>query len=431
PHAGSPAATQSHAGPMKTRSLGPDRPLLIVLGLLVLYGLVVLYSAGQTDVPSYAAAGAWRRQIVWLIAGAVLAYGAFRMSPRLLEWAALPVYILALLLLALTLVIGGGAGTAAGTRSWIIVGGHALGQPAEFAKLATVLMLARHLSSRREKPETLRELVPACLIAGVPALLVLLQPDLGSALVFAGILFAVLFWAGVSTVLLLALASPIASLLLAFDPLTWAGWMVVICLLLYVWRPYFWEGVTVFMANFAMGAIALPVWRRLAPYQQNRLLTFLNPEVDPQKAGYHAIQSKVAIGSGGWFGNGYLEGPQKRLAFLPEQHTDFIFAVLGEELGFIGVLVALALYFSLFLILVRIARRATDPFSSLTVFGVLGLLFTHVFENVGMTVNVMPITGIPLPFFSYGGSFLLASAVGIGFCLRAAWDARLGGYVDV
>jgi rod shape determining protein RodA len=180
-----------------------------------------------------------------------------------------------------------------------------------------------------------------------------------------------------------------------------------------------------------MGAIALPLWRKLAPYQQNRLLTFLNPEVDPQKAGYHAIQSKVAIGSGGWFGNGYLEGPQKRLAFLPEQHTDFIFAVVGEELGFVGVVLALVLFLALMLVLVRVARRATDPFSSLVVFGILGLLFTHVFENVGMTVNVMPITGIPLPFFSYGGSFLLATAIGVGICLRAAWDARLGGYVDV
>jgi len=183
--------------------------------------------------------------------------------------------------------------------------------------------------------------------------------------------------------------------------------------------------------NSIMGFAALPVWRKLAPYQQNRLLTFLNPEADPQRAGYHAIQSKVAIGSGGWFGNGYLEGPQKRLAFIPEQHTDFIFAVLGEELGFVGVLVALVLFFVLFSILIRIARRTTDPFTSLVVFGILGLLFTHVFENIGMTVNVMPITGIPLPFFSYGGSFVLATAVSIGLVFRAAWDARLGGYVDI
>jgi rod shape determining protein RodA len=413
------------------RNLGVDRPFLIVIGLLLLFGVIVLYSAGQTDVPSFAAAGAWRRQIIWIMGGSVVAYAAFRISPRLLEWAALPVYIVGLLLLGLTLLIGGGAGTAASSKSWLYIGGHAIGQPAEFAKLATLLMLARHLSGRRESPETLRDLVPACVIAGVPALMVLAQPDLGSALVFVGILFAMLFWAGVSPTLIVILASPVASLLLAFNVWTWAGWMVLVSMLWWLGRLYFWEGVAVFGANFAMGAIALPLWRKLAPYQQNRLLTFLNPEVDPQKAGYHAIQSKVAIGSGGWFGNGYLEGPQKRLAFLPEQHTDFIFAVVGEELGFVGVVLALVLFLALMLVLVRVARRATDPFSSLVVFGILGLLFTHVFENVGMTVNVMPITGIPLPFFSYGGSFLLATAIGVGICLRAAWDARLGGYVDV
>lgn len=168
----------------------------------------------------------------------------------------------------------------------------------------------------------------------------------------------------------------------------------------------------------------------MAPYQQNRLLTFLNPEIDPRAAGYHAIQSRVAIGSGGWFGNGFTLGPQKRLAFLPAQHTDFIFSVVGEELGFIGVMVALMLFLMLFLILLRIARRATDPFGSLAVFGVLALFFSHVFENVGMTVNLMPITGIPLPFFSYGGSFFLIASISIGLALRAAWDARLSGYAD-
>ena len=207
--------------------------------------------------------------------------------------------------------------------------------------------------------------------------------------------------------------------------------MAILLGVLFLVRPFLWEGIAVFLANSAMGFIALPIWNKLAVYQQNRLLTFLNPEVDPQKAGYHAIQSKVAIGSGGWFGNGYLEGPQKRLAFLPEQHTDFIFAVLGEELGFVGVITALVLFLTLFLVVVRIARRATDPFSSLTTFGILGLMFTHVFENVGMTVNVMPITGIPLPFFSYGGSFLLSTSLGIGLILRTAWDSRLGGYVDI
>src|SRR5437870_10324454 len=137
------------------------------------------------------------------------------------------------------------------------------------------------------------------------------------------------------------------------------------------------------LANVVMGVIAVPFWRRLAPYQQNRLLAFLNPEVDPRATGWHVIQSKIAIGSGGLFGKGFTQGPQKRLAFLPAQHTDFIFPVVGEELGFLGVVVALALFVALILILLRISRRATDPYSSMCVFVAAGLLFTHIIGNLG------------------------------------------------
>lgn len=411
------------------RRLGLDRPLLATVGALTVFGLVILYSAGQTDVPTDAT-GAWQRQIMWVAGGVLLGTLAFRTSFRLLEWAAPWVYGAAILVLVATLAIGSGAGTAASSRSWIRIGGVALGQPAELAKVAVILMLAAYLSSRREPPGSLRDLVTPCAIMGLPFLLVLKQPDLGSAIVFLGILFCMLFWAGVRPSLLLLLASPGISLLLAFNTWIWGAWMVVLFLLLVWWRPFVVEAVTVFVANSAMGAIALPLWRRLAPYQQSRLTTFLNPESDPRAAGYHAIQSKVAIGSGGWFGNGLTQGPQKRLAFLPEQYTDFIFSVVGEELGFVGVAIALALFLTLFLVLLRIARRATDPFASLVAFGVIGLLFTHVFENIGMTVNLMPITGIPLPFFSYGGSFFLVCAICTGLALRVAWDARLSGYLD-
>jgi len=180
-----------------------------------------------------------------------------------------------------------------------------------------------------------------------------------------------------------------------------------------------------------MGVFALPFWNRLAPYQQNRLLAFLNPEVEPRATGWHVIQSKVAVGSGGLLGNGFTLGSQKRLAFLPAQHTDFIFSVVGEELGFVGVVAALALFAALLFTLLRIARRATDPFSSLCVFGIAGMLFTHIIENIGMTINLMPITGIPLPFFSYGGSFLLACSLGVGIALRVAWESRQSGYAEL
>jgi rod shape determining protein RodA len=411
------------------RSPTVDRQLITVTFGLVLFGLATLYSAGQTDVPTRAA-GVWHRQFMWVGIGIVGAWIIFNISLRVLEWIAPALYTFSLLLLAVVLFVGTGAGTAESSHSWLSIGGHQIGQPSELAKVATVLMLARWLSGRKEPPRGLKDLIGPSLIVGVPCLLVLKQPDLGSALVFVGIYFAMLFWAGVRPRMLFLLASPVISLLLAFNTLAWSVWMIVFVAVLIAWRPYVWDWVTFLAANVAMGAVAMPLWTRLAPYQQNRLLTFLNPEVDPRAAGYHAIQSRVAIGSGGWFGTGYTQGPQKRLAFLPEQHTDFVFSVVGEELGFLGVLVALMLFLALFLVLLRIARRATDAFSSLAVFGIVGLFFTHVFENVGMTVNLMPITGIPLPLFSYGGSFFIICSLCLGLALRVAWDSRLSGYPD-
>ncbi|MEK6598467.1 MAG: rod shape-determining protein RodA [Gemmatimonadota bacterium] len=409
---------------------GLDRGLLTAVGALLIYGLLVLYSAGQTDAPTDAA-GAWVRQLIWIGLGVVTAFVVFRFSFRFLEWAAPMAYIIGLLVLLLTLAIGTGAGSAAGTRSWITIGGLRLGQPVEFAKLATILMLARYLSAFREPPESLRALLPASLIAGVPAVLVLLQPDLGSAIVFAGILFGMLYWAGVRPFLLLLLASPVLSLVLAIDTTLWGAWMVALFVIILLGRAFVTEGIAIYLINSAMGVLAIVLWDKLKPYQQKRLTTFLNPEIDPAAAGYQAIQSRVAVGSGGWFGHGLTQGPQKRLAFLPEQGTDFVFSIVGEELGFVGVLLALALFFFLLVCLIRIARRATEPFTSMVVFGIMALLLSHIFENVGMTVSLTPITGIPLPFFSYGGSFLLALSVAIGLCLRAAWDARLAGYADM
>ena len=397
------------------------------MSALALYGLATLYSAGQTDVATFVAT-IWQRQLIWLGLGIIVVWLTFRTSPRMLEWATPFAYAIAVLLLLLTLVVGTGAGTAAGSKSWLTVAGHRFGQPAELAKLAVILMLARWLAGLREAPSTLGDLIPPAAIAALPCLLVLQQPDLGSAIIFVAILFFMLFWAGTKPSLLLLAASPVIGLALAFSTVAWGIWIAVLALLLLWWRPYLWEGLAVMVLNVLGGVLALPLWSRLAPYQQNRLLAFLNPDVDPRAAGWHVIQSKVAIGSGGLLGKGFTDGTQKRLAFLPAQHTDFIFSIVGEELGFLGVLVALSLFGWLLLVLLRIARRATDPFSSLCVFGVAGLFFTHIFENVGMTVNLMPITGIPLPFFSYGGSFLLACSIGVGIALRVAWESRQSGY---
>jgi rod shape determining protein RodA len=401
-----------------------DYPLVMIALLLTAFGVALVYSAGQTDVQSAVVAGAWKRQLMWLMVAVGAAFIASRTSIRLLEWLTFPAYILGIALLVVTLVIGTGAGTAASMKGWLTIGGIRLGQPAELAKLTVVLMLARVLASHRGAPTSLFELWKPAMIVLIPWLLVMAQPDLGTGMVFIGIFFAMLFWAGVSWRLLLLVASPAISLVLAFSTGLWGAWFLLLIALVIAYRPYVVEGVGLVVANVAMGVIAPILWDRLAPHQRSRLLVFLDPSQDPRASGYHVLQSKIAIGSGGWTGKGYTLGTQKRLAFLPEQHTDFIFAVLGEELGFLGVLVALSLFLLLFTRVIRIAGRASDSFSSLVAFGLAGSWFVHVLVNIGMTVNLMPITGIPLPFFSYGGSFLLASWLAIGILVRISSEGR-------
>lgn len=411
------------------RRTGIDRPLLLAVAALILPGIATLYSAGQTDFPTIAA-GIWQRQMVWIAIGVVGAAVIFRVPSRFLEWLTPFLYVASIALLLATLVFGTGAGTAAGTKSWIAIAGVRLGQPAELAKLATILMLARHLAGRRNQPRSAFELLPSGIIVGIPLLLVGLQPDLGSALVFLGIFFSMLFWVGVSPWLLLLAASPIISLILAFSTGLWGAWIVSVTVLLLWLRPYMREALVMWGMNVLMGVVALRLWTGLAPYQQNRILSFLNPEIDPRATGWNVIQAKVAIGSGGLLGKGFLEGTQKRLAFLPSQHTDFIYPVLAEEFGFLGVMVSLFLFAVFFFVVIRIARHAIDTFSCVVVAGIAGLMLTHVVVNVGMSVRLMPVTGIPLPFYSYGGSFMVISLLCIGLTLRVAWDSRLGGYLE-
>jgi rod shape determining protein RodA len=410
--------------PRAARTGLADTPLLAVALLLSAFGVLIVYSAGQTDVPVTYVLGAWKRQLAWLIVALGAAWTASRASVRLLEWLAWPAYLVGLSLLALTLIIGTGAGTAASMKGWITVGGIRVGQPSELAKITTALMLAKTLGSFREPPRSLLELWKPALVTLVPFALVMLQPDLGSALVFVGVFFGMLFWSGVPWHMLLLLASPGISLVLAFSTGLWGAWFLLLLALVFWYRPYVIEGVMLVAANVVMGVVAPILWDRLAPYQQRRLLVFLDPSRDPRASGYHVIQSQVAIGSGGWTGKGFTEGTQKRLAFLPAQHTDFIFSVVGEELGFLGVSLALSLFLAFFMRITRVAQRANDPFSSLVAFGLGSAFFVHVLVNVGMTLNLMPITGIPLPFFSYGGSFMLACWLAVGLVARISAEGR-------
>lgn len=400
-----------------------DSPLFFSALALSAFGVAMVYSAGQTDVPTQIE-HVWRRQLLWLVIGLVAAFLVSRASVRLMDWLTLPVYAVANAVLVLVLFVGKGAKTGTAHHTWLAIGGVKIGQPSELAKIATVLMLAKVLSAKREAPRSILDLWQPALVVAIPWLLIMAQPDLGTGLVFIGIFFGMLFWSGVSWQLLLLAASPVVSLMLAVNTTVWGAWFLLLIALVLWYKPYIAEGVIIVVANVGMGVIAPLVWERLNPYQQRRFLSFLDPRNDPLNSGYHVIQSQVAIGSGGWLGKGFTAGTQKRLAFLPEQHNDFIFPVVGEELGFLGVTIALALFLVLLLRCVRIAARATDSFASLAAFGLATMMFVHVLINVGMTLNLMPVTGIPLPFFSAGGSFLLACWIAIGIEVRLSSEGR-------
>ena len=407
-----------------TRPLFPGLGYLsFVVPILVLslFGVAMIYSAGVLNIPSPVTQGLWLRQLV-ILAGSI---GAFLMVSRVplrwFEWTAMPVYVAAVGVLAVTLVIGTGVGTAEGVKSFLPLPGFRF-QPAEAAKVATVIALAKLLSAREAPPQYLRDLLVPAIVVGVPLALVVRQPDIGTAMAFVGIFFAMIYWARTPWPLIVFAASPGLALILSFNTIAWsAGFIVlVIGLYLYRYRLYLVESLSVIFANLAAGALAQPLWNSLPDYQRNRLLVFLNPEIDPQGAGWQLIQSKVAVGSGGILGKGFTLGTQKRLNFLPEQHTDFVFSVVGEELGFVGTSLTLLLFGYLFFKMIQLAEETRHLFAGLFVFGILGTWLTHAVVNIGMTVGIVPITGIPLPFISYGGSFLLMSWLAAGIAVAMA-----------
>ena len=397
----------------------------LVLAVLALtcFGVAMIYSAGVVHIPNDVTQNAWIRQGTWFVLAVTAFIVVVRVPVRWIEWVALPSYTLSILLLVATLVVGTGVGTAAGVKSWIQIGSFSF-QPSEIAKIATILFLARFLSQRKDPLNSVQDLLLPALLVGLPLVLVMLQPDLGTAMAFGGILFATFFWAGTPVILLLLIASPVLGLMLSYDTIIWSGYMVVLVGFLYLfrYRLLLFESIGVVLANLAAGTVAQPLWNRLAIYQQNRILVFLDPEVDPRGAGYQLIQSKVAVGSGGVMGQGFTLGSQKRYDFLPEQHTDFIFSVVGEELGFIGTALGILAFCFILGRLVHMATQTPDPFAGLVVLGIFGAWLTHIFVNIGMTVGVVPITGIPLPFVSYGGTFLLMCWISLAIAVRVAHE---------
>lgn len=376
-------------------------------------GLLTVYSA--TSVPG-AHQGLWTRQLAWAVIAFGVAWIVASIHYRAYDALAWPVYVVALLLLALVLVKGS---SAMGAKRWLDLGPLRF-QPSELAKVATVLVLARRFDQEKLDLRRFAQWFPALLIALVPFALVAKEPDLGTSLTFPVILIAMYFWAGMPVGQLLLGLSPVLTAVLFFltSGLWWSAGLVAV--LLGAVRPRLPTLLVVLLLNGAV-ALALPqVWNHMHDYQKRRIETFLNPGEDPYRAGYQIIQSRIAIGSGGIKGVGYLKGTQKGLAFLPMRHTDFIFSVVGEEWGLLGTLTVVLLYALLVLRGFRLALAARSGFASLLAVGVVSALFYHVMVNILMTIGWAPVTGLPLPFISYGGTALVANGIQIGLLQNVA-----------
>jgi len=300
-----------------------------------------------------------------------------------------------------------------GARRWFHLGPLRF-QPSELAKLALIAALARFLAGKRVDLSRMRHLLLTLGLAVVPFALVLKEPDLGTAGAFLGLTLPLLIWAGVPHIALFTLLSPLFTL--ALMHYWWLWGLCLVATLLIFWRSHLsWLLIGGFAAFHTALFLGAPrVLARLHPYQQARITSFLNPESDPSGAGYQVLQSKIALGSGQILGKGYLQGTQSSLSFLPQQHTDFIFAVIGEEWGLIGCAVVILLYLILCLRVIHVARNCRSPFGSFLAVGICGLIFYHAGLNMAMTMGLFPVTGLPLPFLSYGGSFLIAMMAGLG-----------------
>lgn len=386
------------------RNTRVDKVILICVLLFSLFSLLAVYSATHgSKVASIH--DNFYKQIVWVVVGLLLFFALTYLPLHIAFSLAYPLYaILLVMILGIDLVgsISGGA------QRWFEVGGIKV-QPSEFMKPVVVLTLARFLSPEDANPNRLKNLLIAFGIVLAPFVLVLKQPDLGTSLVYLSMVIPVLYWRGLAPFTIFVVVSPVIAFLASFNYYSFSAVILLISVVLYLSRRGKRVAWTVFSMNVFVGTLSPLVWNSLHGYQQQRILTFLGLVEDPRGVGYQIIQSMVAIGSGGIFGKGLLHGTQTQLRFLPAQHTDFIFSVLAEEWGFIGSLAVLALFFIFIMRAIKIATTSSYRFASLAAIGLATIFAFQAIVNLGMTMGIMPVTGVPLPFISYGGSAMLTN----------------------
>jgi rod shape determining protein RodA len=347
-----------------------DKTLLLVALVIVMIGIISIYSATQARELPFKESYAFK-QGNWLGIGLIILIIVINFSYQRFIDLSYVIYGICVILLVLVLILGH---IRLGAQRWFSIGGFAF-QPSEFIKISLVLALANYVGSKRNAMNSLRDLLAPCALLAIPFVLVMLQPDLGTALLLIPIFFSILLIGGA--------------------------------------RPKYLAGM------ISIGIAGLPFfWHFLRDYQRQRLLVFLNPNIDPLGAGYTIIQSKIAVGSGGLFGKGWLAGTQNQLNFLPERHTDFIFSVIGEEWGFLGAIVLILLYLLIAKRAFGIANSTSDMYGKAIAFGIGAMISFQIIINIGMTIGLMPVVGIPLPLVSYGGSSLIATLIAIGLLLN-------------
>lgn len=421
-----------------------DYPLVIAVILLCIIGIMVIYSAGFDPIDKVNS-GLYRRQILWFIFGFILMIGMTIISYQALGEYSLHIYAVLVAVLLFTTIFGK---PVRNTRAWINFFGIFSIQPSEFMKLGLVIILAKYLEIRERDMNRLRELVIPTLLTFVPILIILQQPDFGTAVIFIPILFTMFFVGGADVTHLVSIVLIAAIAIIVPMILTYREWvgaegsnflldffqdvnlilivsavLLVIAITCFVLHYFsvskIWRKIYIPATVVSLGLMTSAIIQKLfKTYQKKRILVFLNPDLDPQGSGYNIIQSKIAIGSGGFFGKGFLQGSQAQLGFLPEKSSDFIFSVVAEEWGMIGAFITIGLFAFVIARGIQTALEAKDKFSALLASGITTIFLFHVVINIGMTLGIMPVTGLPLCFVSYGGSNLLMSMIAIGILLN-------------
>ncbi len=390
--------------------------ILTVLSLIVI-GLLGIYSAQYNNINP----DLYRKQLTWMMIGIPLIFIMQFFSLKSVFNYSYIIY--ALLVLSLIYVIFFGS-VHMGAKRWINLVVIQL-QPSEIGKLALVFVLARFYSTRNIDWEKKVPLIYGSIITIIPVFLVFKQPDLGTSLVYIVVYISILFFSGISLFFMLKMFS-LLFFIIAFNIgiQFFVTALIIYGLILYKYNKSNINSLLLLGSNIFLGITSSIGWESLRPYQKMRVLTFLNPEKYSREGGWQVIQSKIAIGNGGFIGEGFLEGSQTQLKFLPEGKTDFIFSVIGEEFGFIGITIVLSLFLLMIYRLVKISLNTNNKFYFLIGMGITSIFIYQIFINIGMTIGITPVTGLPLPFLSYGGSSLLFNMIMIGVVLNIGINKR-------